>query len=283
MFGRKRSVEKKAGGKRSLLLNRCGIGGLTLYFLLSVSLFTFSPSTSTPKLPVLSSGVRHAIYINRDIREDRKRGIQDQLSRAGINAIRVSAEEVYNDGYLLKKCWDGGSRKCAGQLGCQKSHVKALSLAIEYDWSHVAVFEDDFEWLNHTNVQSVQQAFKQLESTVPDWHVIAVSLNLQQYTRIRKTMIRTGNTQSSSVIKIHKALASHGYIVRSEMFRPLLRVFEDCDVKGDLETAINTCWQKLQKKYNWYGLHPQLGTQAESFSDIENRVVSYSVEYGMKR
>ena len=230
---------------------------------------------------MLKNGLQHALYINRDSRTDRRRSIEWQLSQVNVFPTRVPAVEVYDDKELLSQCWDRGSKKCAGQIGCQRSHVKALSMAINKNWSHVAIFEDDFEWFNHTD--DVHSVFMRIEEAVPNWDVIGISMNVKRSVRLSLPKIQTGTASFSELIRIKRALATHGYIVRRTMFQELLDVFESCDVKLELYTAIDTCWEKLQSKYNWYGLHPQLGRQAVSFSDIESRVVSYSMEHGIHR
>jgi GR25 family glycosyltransferase involved in LPS biosynthesis len=229
----------------------------------------------------LFSGIQHSVYINRDSRSDRRSSIERQLQAAGINALRVSAVEVYGDSELLRRCWDGGSKKCAGQLGCQRSHVKAISLAIEQKWSHVAVFEDDFVWQNHTDATQVHRIILEVDEIVPHWDVIVLSLNVKKARVLKNKYVNIGYGNFAEVVKVEKALATHGFIARSSIFMDLLHAFERCKVQSNLKTAIDTCWQTLQKRYNWYGLQPQLATQGVSFSDIEGRLVSYAIEYGI--
>ena len=265
--------------RKSIALSRfysaCCCSVLCLVLLVST---THSLSQRLPsRTPVLKNGLQHALYINRDSRTDRRRNIERELTKVNVFPTRVSAVEVYDDKELLRQCWDRGSTKCAGQIGCQRSHVKALSMAIKKNWSHVAIFEDDFEWFQHTD--DVQSVFMRIEEAVPNWDVIGISMNVKSYARLRSPKIQIGTATFSELIRVKRALATHGYVVRRTMFQELLYVFESCDVKLDLYTAIDTCWQKLQIKYNWYGLHPQLGRQATSFSDIESRVVSYTMEH----
>ncbi len=226
-------------------------------------------------------GISHAVFLNRDARKDRRDHIESTLKRANIGSIRISAVEIFDDNSTLASCWDGGSHKCAGQLGCQRSHLKALRHAMLNGWEHVAIFEDDFEWREYISVSRVQCILSQVMAYAPDWDFIAISLNIQDSTIVAKDSVQIGCSTYSSVVKIHQALATHGYIVRARVYDQLYDVFEDCNVTGNLLTAIDTCWQPLQRELNWYGLQPQLGTQGESYSDIESRVVSYTKEYNM--
>ena len=236
---------------------------------------TTSHSTAT------CAGVKHAVFINRDARTDRRAQIESTLERARIRATRIDAVEVFTDESVLSSCWDGGSYKCAGQVGCQRSHLKALTYAMLNQWEHVAVFEDDFEWQKHTDVGKVQCVLSQLMTAVPDWDFIAVSLNIQNSTVVMKDPVQIGRSTVSSIVKINQALATHGYLIRARAYERLYEVLENCNITGDLFTAIDTCWQRLQLELNWYGLRPQLGTQGESYSGIENRIVSYTKEYNI--
>lgn len=217
------------------------------------------------------------LYINREARSDRRRAIEAELVRALLVGRRVRAIEVFKDTNMLSKCWDGGSRKCAGQLGCQLSHIEAIKSAMRMGWSRLAVFEDDFRWLNHTSPRIFPSLVSWLDETTPDWDVFAVSLNvIEQEVVWPQRRVNVGQTWSQ-LTRITKALATHGYVLKSHMFEHVLFAFENCDIRGDLWTAIDTCWQPLQVSYKWYGLQPQLGTQASDFSDIESQSVSYGI------
>lgn len=218
------------------------------------------------------------LYINRDSRSDRRRIIEAELTRASLVGRRVQAVEVFENKSMLSKCWDGGSKKCAGQLGCQLSHIQAIRFAIREGWSRLVVFEDDFRWLNHTDPSIFSSLVSWLDEAAPDWDVFAVSLNvIEEEVVSPQKRVNVGQTWSQ-LTRISKALATHGYMLKSNMFDRVLFAFENCDIRGDLWTAIDTCWQPLQLSHKWYGLQPQLGTQAPGFSDIENQPVSYGID-----
>tara|TARA_B110000003_G_scaffold274940_1_gene316179 strand:- start:406 stop:1209 length:804 start_codon:yes stop_codon:yes gene_type:complete len=245
-------------------------------------LFTHFTSLSESNEAVcLAREVKHSLYVNRDERADRRRHIVSQLERARIRTKRIPAVEVFHDNEVLETCWDGGSRKCAGQVGCQRSHLKALEFAKRKGWEHVAIFEDDFQWQEYVDVLGVQCAIAKLKALVKDWDVIAISLNIQDSSPVEEHRVRVGPSTVSRVVKIHSAMATHGYLVRATMLDEIYTAFKLCNVTSDLFIAIDTCWNSLQLKYNWYGLLPQLGTQGDSFSDIESRQVSYRHEYGI--
>lgn len=219
----------------------------------------------------------NAVYINRDSRVDRRLGLEEELAKAGLTAVRLPAVEVFNDTGRLSSCWDGGSRKCAGQIGCQLSHIEAIKLAMRSKWPRVAIFEDDFRWLNHTDPLLFLPVIQYLDKNFPHWDVFAISLNIiDQRSVWPPKSVQIGQVKSKFT-QIKKALTTHGYILQANMYALVLEAFETCDIRADLWTAIDTCWQHLQRSHKWYALAPQLGTQASDFSDIENHVVSYGI------
>lgn len=225
--------------------------------------------------------VSHALYINLERRLDRKNSIERQLSSADIPFHAVQAVDVSNDAALLRKCWGNSSidlGRCAGQIGCKYSHIEALERAVLLSWETVAIFEDDFVWNNHTNPKLVQGAIRQIIQAVGNWDVIAISLNIIKHEPlINVSDIRIGENQWASVTKIYDAQTTHGYFVRRGYISKILRAFENCDVQRGYWTAIDTCWKSLQRADNWFGLDPQLGTQAPGFSDIEKQSVAYDI------
>lgn len=197
----------------------------------------------------------------------------------GTKALRIEAIELAGSD-VLKRCWDGGSAKCAGQLGCQASHLLALSYAQRMRWDEVAIFEDDFVLKPEIDPALVQPAIRNIKEKVPDWDVIALSLNIQKQTFVQKfknERLRVGDNSTVQLMRVAKALTTHGYMIKSHMIPILMKSFSECDVAGDLWVAIDTCWQPLQLQHKWYALYPQLGTQADSFSDIEQQNVSYHI------
>ena len=231
--------------------------------------------------------ILRVLYINRARRGDRNRTVFAELMKANLTHVtRIEAEEVFADARVLESCWDPAMRrKCAGQIGCQRSHVKAIGHAMSRGWSFVAIFEDDFRWLPHFDPVQFTSIIERVRASLTEWDVIGVSHNIIERENV---YVRTGDARvlsiipsSSServeVIRVTRALGAHAYIVRARAYAALIRAFESCDVRRDVETAIDTCWYPLQRELNWYGFAPQLGTQADGFSDIEQRHVSYGI------
>jgi len=220
----------------------------------------------------------HSLYINLDRRKDRRSRIESELRKAQISAERIEAVEVDPSDTVLKGCWDtNATNTCAGQLGCKLSHVKALEYAAHKNWSHVAIFEDDFQWVEVIDPMRVLQIISNIQAKKPDWDVIVISLKILEKEIIESQAEQIGQNLTADLIQITKAQTTHGYLVHSLMYPVLIETFRNCDVRSSYVTAIDTCWQPIQKLTKWYGIFPQLGTQGSSFSDIEGFPVSYGI------
>ena len=164
-----------------------------------------------------------------------------------------------------------------GKIGCKLSHVKALQYAERRAWSHVAIFEDDFQWIEGIETKKVLQNIRSIQEWVPEWDVIVISLNVYEKTVFPEKRLNVGINLASSLMQVRRAVATHGYLVRAHMIPILKEVFKRCEVRNS-SVAIDTCWLPLQETTKWYGLTPQLGTQAVSYSDIESAVVKYDIK-----
>ncbi len=223
-------------------------------------------------------GIEHALYINLSERTDRKHDIEKTLWRANIIAKRINAVSVPQGDPRLTHCWDPTNTfKCAGQLGCQLSHIKALEYAAALRWSSVAIFEDDFQWVDGFEPRYVHNNVATIQRLNPDWDVIVLSLNVQEKHVYEDVELPFGPDRMCRLTRVTQALTTHGYLIRARLFQRVIDIFKACKVESDVLIAIDTCWQHLQKETRWYGISPQMATQAESFSDIEGINVFYGI------
>ena len=218
----------------------------------------------------------HYLYINLDRRVDRKAQVLGQLRAAKLRAERVSAVEPNRTSHVNKTCWDGGGSTCRGQLGCQYSHLKALGRARLEGWGAVAVLEDDFQWAKYVDPLYMSSLIQTVIVAKPDWDIIALSLNIIHQSVLPSLKLSVSPTMQVSVVRIHEAQTTHGYIVRGSYIDKVISAFKKCDIARNYLIAIDTCWKFLQKTDHWYGFYPQIAIQAPGFSDIESREVNYS-------
>lgn len=223
-------------------------------------------------------GIEHSYYINLLHRPDRRESIERELQRARMNFTRIEAV----DGRLhssLKQCWSGdGNFTCAGKIGVKLSHMHAIDMAIEAGYESVAIFEDDFGWLPHTDPTLVLDNVRKIQSTFKNWNVIFLSANVQQkkYTW-PKLSVRLNERKYTNVHTVVEAQGAHAYVVRRNYLPKIRESFARCRVTRKREIAIDQCWKMLQRGGNWFMYEPQLGTQVPSYSDIERVNVNYGI------
>ena len=75
--------------------------------------------------------IKHAYYINLEHRTDRKEHVELQLKTLGIEASRFDAIKMEN-----------------GAIGCSLSHLKLLEQALENQYDHILIMEDDITFLD---------------------------------------------------------------------------------------------------------------------------------------
>jgi GR25 family glycosyltransferase involved in LPS biosynthesis len=234
-------------------------------------------------LPPLQ-GIQHCLFINLDHRQDRLNHFLQQLKATGIACERVPGVNPAKKGdphaSLLSACYD--QRVCPGQLGCQLSHLRAVDLAIARNWSHVAIFEDDFTFRPSFSSVDMQSLVESITLQVPHWRVIGLSLNIGSQTILGEPLKFSSIHPHTPLLPtiIHNAQTTGGLLFRDievlKRYRHLISL-EECNVRKDYHTAIDQCMKPMQNEGVWVGLSPQIGTQMPSFSDIERMNVNYGL------
>lgn len=190
--------------------------------------------------------IEKIVYINLEHRTDRKQQIERQLSVfPSEKVIRFSA--IYEKG--------------RGHLGCSKSHIAVLEMAIQNKWKNVLIIEDDMVW---NEFEKGILILKQLISKKPD-------------------VIMLGGydvSMATGTYRLRKANTTVAYLVFDKYYQTLLTNFKEGALL--LETnyaqltpyAIDQYWHRLQQIDNWYIIYPGLCYQRESYSDIEQSSVA---------
>mmetsp|Transcript_40199 Transcript_40199/g.78801 ORF Transcript_40199/g.78801 Transcript_40199/m.78801 type:complete len:197 (-) Transcript_40199:198-788(-) len=195
--------------------------------------------------------------------------------------MRLPAFNTKEHWHLTDTCWDKaeGAKKCAGQLGCQRSHLMALERAIQEEWPYVAIFEDDFKWQPWLDPKKANAMIKELMCKFPDWDVIGLSLSMDHEQVVGKLDHECKEGKKCEVTRIMDAQTTGGYIVRDTAYRQVHHRFNDpyCHIQKAYPTMIDVCWKPLQHYLNFYSFEPQLGTQAAGHSDIEQGHVDYQL------
>jgi len=182
--------------------------------------------------------VDKVVYINLDHRKDRRESITKQL-------------EVFPSEKVIRF---PAIREDKGAIGCTKSHIAIVEMAIENKWKNVLILEDDAIW------NKFEEGYARLEKLITNpYDVIVFGSTLTEYDKETYKMHR-GHTTTSYLVNSHyyeTLLANYKYGLKMLLETGLCRIY-----------AIDRFWQHLQNKDNWYCIIPCLMYQTPSMSDI---------------
>ena len=191
----------------------------------------------------------HIVYINLDHRTDRRIQIESELTQ------KFPVEKIQRFHAI---------RHDHGGIGCTRSHIAVLEMAIEKGWKNYLVVEDDAVFSNFG------KGYPLLEKLVKQpFDVITLGIAHAKYTPEMKLL--SGQTTTA-------------YIVQNHYYQTLLNNFRE-GLNNFLLTgnygiyALDQYWKKLQTCDNWYCVIPSLIIQRPSFSDIERRNTDYTKEF----
>jgi len=194
----------------------------------------------------------HTLFINLDERTDRQEHVVAELGKIGIHdAVRVRA-----------------FKHPRGSLGCTLSHIQCLEIAIQQDYEHVFVCEDD---ITFTNPELLLQNISKFDTLSLEWDVLILGGN------VCPPFLRAPHIDCC--IRVLNCQTTTGYIVRRHYYNKLLNNFRNTATKmmeGDGRIAIDIGWKQLQPVDNWFMIVPATVTQYQNYSDIEKRVVDYN-------
>lgn len=197
--------------------------------------------------------IKHAFYINLDHRSDRRHYVENEIQKLGINIQRFSAIKNSN-----------------GAIGCTLSHLQLLKIALNNNYEHVLIVEDDIQFLRPELFK--QQFNKFLELHDNSWDVILLSgNNIPPYEQVDDSCVRVFTCQTTT-----------GYLVNGHYIKKLYDNIKDGLIKlirnpeKHYFYAIDKYWFNLQSIDRWYLITPLTVIQREGYSDIEKRETNYS-------
>lgn len=197
------------------------------------------------------------VYINLEDRKDRRKEIETELTRIPKDkVIRFNA-----------------IRDSIGHIGCSKSHIQILEMAINKKWSNVLIVEDDAMFYKY------KDGYKKLEKLIsehPNFDVITLGNIAAKFDK------DTG--------KLYEAQTTTAYIVNSHYYHILLNNFKEglsellkirhlnASERRPYEDkfCVDQHWKMLQKRDNWYIVNPALMIQRPSKSSIIGAEVDYT-------
>ena len=156
-----------------------------------------------------------------------------------------------------------------GAIGCGKSHIKCLKLALNQNLPYILIMEDDIVIKD----KLADKYFNYLEK-IKEFDVVIFSGN-DKKERINDLISKAIHISTTGMYLVK----NHYYQTLIDNFQEAVNKMEQNITKNkDIDrnnNAIDVNWKKLQKKDNWIIFNENLGYQEPGFSDIENRNVDY--------
>jgi glycosyl transferase family 25 len=196
------------------------------------------------------------VYINLAHRRDRNVRMKRQLRELNAPKEKIIRFE--------------GIKATPGAVGCVKSHIAVLEMAIAQDWDDVLILEDDFEFCRDAQSITRLNAWLTRLSTLR-WDVALLAANYQHVTPLKSI---------EYLLRVNRAWCSCAYRVNRHYFTTLLDNFRQSLILLELENppphaVLDVNWWHLMMKDCWLGLYPCAGFQIQDKSDIEQSIVDY--------
>ena len=202
-----------------------------------------------------------AVFINLESRTDRLAEIQNEL-------IVIPKEKVLRFNAILDS---------PGHIGCSKSHIECIKMAMHNNWRNILVIEDDAMWNKYNRGYN---RLLYLMRKNPNFDVITF-----------------GNTDAKfdkNTGRLYSGATTTAYLVNQHYYQTLLQNFEEGVEKLHITKTIENLkdrlpyekkycidqyWKHLQAKDNWFIVNPALMIQRPGKSSIIDANHGEDVDY----
>jgi GR25 family glycosyltransferase involved in LPS biosynthesis len=167
-----------------------------------------------------------------------------------------------------------------GSIGCAASHAFALATFLfRTDADYCLIVEDDFQVAAGNSIDAAMKIENMLLANA-DWDVVMLASNQS---------IPVKSTDLTGVFRVINAQTASAYFVRKKYAPELIRLFYqsanlisssffNLEIRWQKHFyALDMLWKNEQIHRTYFAFLPAISVQAESFSDIENKVVNYGV------
>lgn len=179
--------------------------------------------------------------INLDNRKDRWEQVQEEFKKIDFYPTRFSAIENENK-----------------PRGCLQSHLAILKEARDKD-QNVLIFEDDVE-LRIDAIEIIESALDELSEI--DWTLFYLGGNI----------LKPFHQYSNHLAKLNHCQSTHAYSANKKYLTPIIDFLEKNDFFIDVLYA-----EGIVPYTNSYITVPMVAIQRASFSDIENKIMTYDI------
>jgi GR25 family glycosyltransferase involved in LPS biosynthesis len=209
--------------------------------------------------------------INLENRTDRKAQVLEVIKNLDISedeyeffkAIKPSMSNVlsWTANYCGHVRRDIGASKFDGYrvgcLGCLRSHVEVCKLALSRGYKNILVLEDDTEFVDAFDKLALYS--KQIEDNY-DMLYLSGS-HLGECKMVSENVKRVNGTHTTGA-----------YCIGERVMKYLVDNITSYDKEIDVFYA-----EEIQSRFNCFCVHPHMVRQRESYSDIQQNVVSYKL------
>lgn len=199
--------------------------------------------------------------INLDYRTDRKEHIINEMNKHNITnyefytAIKPKIEDVYK--WNLNYCNNHIDNYKIGQFGCLTSHIEILKIALARNYNTILILEDDVLFKDDYN-----KIFEYSNQINNNYDILYLSgSHINPFTNI-----------TTNIKKCTQTYTTHSYLIKKNIINYILDNINNCITEVDVFYA-----NHLQPKFNCYVTYPHITTQIPSFSDIQNKNVTYNL------
>ena len=193
--------------------------------------------------------------INLDSRTDRWDECQQMFSKYNLEVERFSAFEPN----VEATCCISNKK-----FSLIRTHREIIKICRENGLNNVLIFEDDVEFCDYLpgyTKASLEERFNNSISHLPnDWNVLY--LGCGNYTNNRSLV-------GGELYKIGYGLTTHAIAINKNFYDTII---DKLEVPFQ---ELDTIYCELLYKHNCFSYYPNLISQRESFSDIENKHVNY--------
>lgn len=189
-----------------------------------------------------SNGFDHVYFINLAHRTDRLAHVLQEIEKMGWSSIATRIDAV---------------KHTNGEIGCLRSHVKAMRTFLASPHKTALVLEDDVEFKNPDESRKLIHMFVEAHPT-RDWDILLLSAWVTRKKNWRPYAWR-----------VKSAMLCTAYVVTRPAAARLIEVWTRTE--GIL--PCDNSWNEVLSTSRTYALLPLLASQIESFSDIRNEIV----------
>lgn len=194
--------------------------------------------------------VEAIVYINLDKRKDRLEHMCMELEKIpGLDPKKIHRFAAIEDGLV----------------GCLKSHLAVVQMAVEKKWTNVLIFEDDFTWEEGDLEHSFARMAEFWKHHQADFGFIQLAhIGLKESSEIE---------DEPGLYRVFSATNAAGYWVHERAYAALIRVYEAaCEPLAATHAhwlySNDIVWDKVRSALPTYAFFPRLGYQCAGYSDL---------------